>query len=215
MQGYFTKDYPLVMFERSFKMKGQKNGEVLGTLTLPYTVPNPLGIFTDLCSYASEIATKDDPRYPFATIHANPPGIFTDYPAVLKTQYGKGTVIWSCVPFEKAERFQHSDIFSGLIRSLLSEEPVFSSSTAPEPVEFVVFDAPEYKEKYIGMVNLQEDFLFLPVYHFDVEIKSPEKPVKVLKSYNDEPVAFTYENGKVKISIDRLDCFDMYTLCYA
>jgi len=48
-----------------------------------------------------------------------------------------------------------------------------------------------------------------------VEIKSPEKPVKVLKSYNDEPVAFTYENGKVKISIDRLDCFDMYTLCYA
>lgn len=215
MQGYFTKDYPLVMFERSFKMKGQKNGEVLGTLTLPYTVPNPLGIFTDLCSYASEIVTKDDPRYPFATIHANPPGIFTDYPAVLKTQYGKGTVIWSCVPFEKAERFQHSDIFSGLIRSLLSEEPVFSSSTAPEPVEFVVFDAPEYKEKYIGMVNLQEDFRFLPVYHFDVEIKSPEKPVKVLKSYNDEPVAFTYENGKVKISIDRLDCFDMYTLCYA
>ena len=82
-------------------MKGQKNGEVLGTLTLPYTVPNPLGIFTDLCSYASEIVTKDDPRYPFATIHANPPGIFTDYPAVLKTQYGKGTVIWSCVPFEK------------------------------------------------------------------------------------------------------------------
>ena len=61
----------------------------------------------------------------------------------------------------------------------------------------------------------QEDFRFLPVYHFDVEIKSPEKPVKVLKSYNDEPVAFTYENGKVKISIDRLDCFDMYTLCYA
>ena len=64
-----------------------------------------------MCSYASEIIKENDPRYPFATIHANPPGIATDYPALLKTNYGKGTVIWSCVPFEKADRFQHSDIF--------------------------------------------------------------------------------------------------------
>lgn len=213
MKGIFNKDYPMVMFERSAKLKGQTKGEVLGTITLPYTVPNPLGIFTDMGAYTAERISKEDPRYPFATIHANPPGIPTEYPAVLRTRAGKGTVIWSCVPFEKAERLQHSDIFAGLIQSLIEGEPKFSSD-APETVEYVLFTAPEYKEKYLGMINLQESFNFLPVFDFNVEVVCAEKPKKVLRSCDDTPVDYIYENGKIKLHIDRLHCFDMYTICY-
>ena len=214
MLGLFNRDYPMVMFERALKLKRWERGEVLGTITLPYTVPNPLGIFTDMGAYVEEKIPESDPRYPFATIHANPPGIETDYPALLRTTVGKGTVVWSCVPFEKADRFQHSDIFAGLIRSLLPGETVFSSQNAPEPVEFMLFSTPDGQEKSLGMVNLQEGFSFLPVFDFDVDLPSAQAPKQVLHSRDGTPAAYTYEAGRIRLHIDRLDCFDMYTVCY-
>ena len=210
--GEFTSDYPLAMFERAVKLAGQTRGTVLGTLTLPYTVPNPLGIFTDMAANAPERIPQDDPRYPFASIHANPPGIHTDYPALLKTTFGRGAVIWSCVPFEKADRQQHSDIFAALIRSLIGGNPAFSSD-APQVVEFVEFDAPDCRQKYIGMVNLQEDFYTLPVDDINVHIASETKPQRVFRACNGEPIDFSYADGNVSLHIDRLVDFDMYVLC--
>lgn len=213
--GEFTKDYPMIMFDRSMKLKAPKNGTVLGTLTLPYTVPNPISDSTKIVVFDRDdpVIEPNDPRYKFASIHSNPPGIATDYPALMQVNVGSGTVIWSCVPFEKAKRYQHSDIFSSIIRSMIECKPVFSSN-APDVVEFVAFDAPEFKQKYIGMINLQDDFHPLPVYNFDLCIASDMKPVQVLKADDDTPVEFTYSEGIVKVHIDVLSCFEMYVLFY-
>ena len=211
MDGLFTRQYPLTMFERAFQLKAPAKGEVLATLTLPYTIPNPLPIFTGM-GFNEEFLEEDDPRYKFASIHANPPGIWTDYPALLKVQVGAGSVIWSCVPFEKADRFQHSMIFARIISSLIGEQPVFSAS-APETVEIVVFDAPERNEKYVGMINLQESFNMLPVFDIEILVAIDSKPKKVIKSNSDEPVDYVYQDGTVTIRVPELQCFDMFTIC--
>lgn len=93
----------------------------------------------------------------FASIHSNPPGIYTDAPAMVYAEYGKGKCVWSAAPIERPNREQHSDIFARIIAMLAGNRFCFSME-APEYVEGILFDAPEEGKKVVSVINMFEAF---------------------------------------------------------
>ncbi|AEF82471.1 alpha-L-fucosidase [Leadbettera azotonutricia] len=213
MQGLFTQKHPLIMFEHApILKKGNIKGEILATLVLPYTPPGvPASVFpTDVL--AKYYIDKKSPNYPFATIHANPPGIYTDQPAIIKALYGKGKVIWSALPIEKADRFQHSEIFAGIIRYLSGDDFQFGAD-CPISIECILFDDPENKQKLFGLIETREDTIIPPTYDLRVWIKSTEPPKKV-HTVDGSDLPFDYRENKITIDIPKINIYDMIIIKY-
>jgi hypothetical protein len=185
----FTKQYPLVMFEKAVKISGKPKGEILATLTLPYTTPS---------------SSK------FSSIHSNPPGIDTGLPAMIKMNYGEGMVIWSALPIEKADRIQHSDIFAGIIQMLAGNDGFQFGAEAIGSVECIMFDSPEHNQKTMRIINLQEDFHTIPAINIDVWIRSDKMPQKVFRVSDEMSVDFHFDNGRVSIHIDILKQYETF-----
>lgn len=209
MAGCFTATHPLVMFESQAIVEGTPRGEVLGTQTLPYTIPNTH-------SWCTEPLTEESRGLPpemlkFASIHSNPPGRFTDRPAIVRTEYGKGRAIWSALPIERPDRHQHAEIFARMIRSLCAKPCVFSLD-APQCVECVLFDAPEHSAKVIGLINLQESFQILPVHHFDVFVATAKRPSRVYRLPDEAPLPFEWKDGVTAVHFDEMQYYAMYAI---
>lgn len=214
MDGQFTRDYPLVMFERLPLAEGTPRGEVLGTLTLPYTIPNQAGdavtpFFANGGAAADPL--KRERVMKFASIHSNPPGIFTDRPAMVEASYGKGRAVWSAAAIERPDREQHSEIFARLIAELAGGDFAFSA-TAPESVECVLFDAPEEKKMIMGVMNIQEGFHTPVVHDIEVSVACPGKPKAVRLLPGEAPLNFAWENGRATVRFASLKCCEMYVI---
>lgn len=211
MEGYFTYQYPLVMFEPAVRVESGWKGTALATLTFPYTKPGARWSMFPTDIHEEEYVDKDDPAYPFATIHANPPGIWTEEPGILYTEYGQGKVVWSAIPIERAERYQHSAIFANIIRMLAEDEFCFSAS-ASESVECVMFDAPEEKKKLIGVIETRDLYRIPDTYDTTLYVKADQAPKKVCLLPGEKEIPYSYENGKVRVSLEKFSIFAMLML---
>lgn len=213
MKKYFTEKYPLVMFEKAVIVSGTVKGKILATLTLPYTVPV---FYSDICPtemFEDQYIKKDSPQYPFSTIHANPPGIQTDYPALVEAEYGKGKVIWSALPIERAKRYQHKKIFANII-TYLGGGCFKHGMEAPETVEGVMFEEENEGNCLFGIIETSETFKIPTNYHMDFWVRSKRKPKSVVSLPDEIEIPFIYEENKVKVHVDRMDIFHMYKISY-
>lgn len=206
----YTIDYPMTFFAKQVKMSGKSNGKFLGTITLPYTVPSAsYANCTNEYNEIDLIKDKKDLDNTFSSIHSNPPGIATKYPAIIKTSYGAGTVIWTSVPIEAQERFQHQEVFTNLIMDLLGEAS-FGSDNVSEVVEFVMFE--DSQEKYLSIINLQDTFKVIDANDFDIRIKADKKPKSVKLLPSRDELAYTYMDGYTMVHIDKLHIFKMISI---
>jgi len=225
-----TREHPLVLFEKAVKVTGEGKGKVLGTITLPFTLPNP----HDTVSFhdPSLKITHSYWREPFASIHSNPPGIATEMPAMMQVQYGKGEVIWSALPIEKADRPQHSDLFADIVIGLAGPENMCFEAKAAESIECILFEDAEAGQKIMGIINLQESFHIMPAVDITVSVKSDGKPKEVYcvsapsaeakgtgtsihsSAPVKEPVPYCYEDGKVAVFFQRIDYFKVLVIQY-
>jgi hypothetical protein len=208
MQDLYSRQHPMgMLFEKALKMPVSKNAKVHATLTLPYTAPGIFGSMFPTDIPENQYITRDNPGYQFATIHANPPGIQTEYVGIMEAKYGKGTVIWSAIPFEKAERSQHREIFARIMTYLAGDFQF--SATAPESVECILFDAPEEKLKLLGLIETREDFKIPTTHDTVVRIACESSPKGVYLLPQKEPLLFTFADRIVEIKIDQFNVFCM------
>jgi hypothetical protein len=207
-----SKKYPLVMFEQAVKVSGVSKDKVVATITLCYTPPSPHGIrtFDDPFIAISDV----DPRYPFSTIHANPPGKETSYPAMMRTAYGKGQVIWSALAIEKHNRAQHSDAFADIITMLAGENGLVSGAEGPDPIECILFEDIDEKQKIMGVINVQEDFHTIPACGVKVWVKSDTEPRSVFLLPDKEPLLYRYEHNKVVVEFEKIKYYSAFVLQY-
>ncbi len=180
----FTYDCPMPADVRQAKIKLER-GTVLGTTTLPYTVQG------------------DDE---FASIHSNPPGIWTDDPAVAEVAYGKGKVIWSAVPLEAFEGFQYDEILVGIVKALAGEDFTVKS-TAPGGVEVVAFQTEEgYLVSAVDLLSGNEDVNTKP---FVISLAA-DKLLSVTKIDDGTTPERWYEDGRLLFKVENLSQFAMY-----
>ena len=134
-------------------MEGIASEEVLGTITLPYTDPKESA---------------------FASIHSNPPGKDTDYPAIICKKYGKGTVLWTSAGFEVNGSEPHKELFFRLVRMLAKKDLAFES-TAPKPVEIICYYQADSDRYIVHVLNAQEQLPPLPVYDIQIHLNTGGK----------------------------------------
>lgn len=112
-------------------VKPYGDARILATTTLPYTNPN-------------------EPD--FASIHADPPGIPTEHPAVLQKSVGKGRIIWAAAPIEKSRPYMSRLVVLRLVRSLCNS--IHFTSNAPTHIEVMGWQ--KNGKRYYSFINQQE-----------------------------------------------------------
>jgi len=211
MQGQYTAKHPLVLFESQPVVTGTPKGTVLATLTLPYTVPNTgVGSQTPFFDRV-DMADPDQRRGRFASIHSNPPGIYTDRPAMVMTQYGRGRALWSAACIERPDREQHSEVFARLMAMLADYQFAFTVD-APEYVEGILFDSPEEKTRVMSLVNLFPAFHVPPAGEMTVSLPCTTPPKAVCSVATSEPLPFVWQNGCCTIRVEKPDICVMFTV---
>ncbi|HHY81617.1 MAG TPA: hypothetical protein GX505_02930, partial [Clostridiales bacterium] len=150
----------------------------------------------------------------FASIHSNPPGIHTGYPAIVYDTFGKGRVVWVAAPIELAKHDIHSRIFANLI-NLLKTGDYYFSTNAPRVVEITLFHQPEKKSYTVNVVNVQENMPVIPVSDIQIKIFVGDKnPVEVIRMPDKKRMEHTTEDNHVVIKLDKLYIFEMFSLIY-
>ena len=190
IEGYGDK-YP-IPFDISLPiLEGYKEFDVMAKIILPYTKPG---------------SNK------FSSIHSNPPGIKTDYPAVLMTKYGKGKVIWSGAPIENEKIYDYKMFIIKIFEELLKEcnDLYIIKTNAPRDVEIVTFKTPY--EYLLNAVHLSEEDLIPEVNSFNIKIKSEKIPKSIVILPGNKLVNFSYDNGFVSFNTQTLDILDVYAI---
>lgn len=185
---YFTKERPFNVDSAAAVIENLHDAEVVATVTLPYTKQN---------------------EKRFAAIHSNPPGKFTDMPAIVIKDYGKGKVIWSAQPFESESIDIYGIIFKNLIKYMLSDD-LLCKTNASRRLELTLYKTEKYI--YVNAVHINTDYYAETVNGFDIAVKCPKKPKAVKLLPNESKVKFKYENGYVKFKARDIKIFDMYRI---
>ena len=193
-----TKRYPLSIPESQVLAEFPlRDTEILATITLPYTNPT------------------NEKR--FASIHSNPPGIETHYPALIRKRLGEGIIIWCSAPIEAyAIRYvKHRTVFTNIIRSLI-KAPLSFEAHAPSYIEVVLFHNPEEKRYIINIVNFQSEIgeSNIPVDDIIVKVRVGGRPLKALLLPDEKELAFKVIENYTIIHVPRIKTFCMLALDY-
>ena len=183
--GYNLK-YPLP-FNYKLPMVEAVKGDVAAKIVLPYTLPQ---------------------ERKFSSIHANPPGIITDMPALVIREYKKGTVIWSAAPIENEKQYDFNRIILNIIKTY-GKELSFKTS-APESVEITRFDTDD--ATYINAVTMLDSDIIYNQAEFSVFVKLERKVTSVKLLPNGEEIPFEVCENGIKFNTKSLHIFDMYEI---
>ena len=183
---YFNKKYPL-HFDLSAPCARSKKGQVLAKITLPYT-------------------KQDTPE--FASIHSNPPGIKTEIPALIYSQYGRGAVLWSALPIENEKHYDYRRIFVNLIKMIYkSEFTIFSD--APRDIEIVAFK--DNNDILVSTVLLNEEYKARKAEDFSISVNCG-KPRDVLLLPEKKKIDYIFRDNTVTFDVKNNGIFSMFKL---
>lgn len=205
----FTPKYPMTVYDSAFLLEGAKRGNVLATLTLPYSLQASTFLICADLELQKE-ADLSDPRNESVSMHSDPPGVATEYPALIEADYGKGKVVWACTPFEDTTLSQQRKTFEALIDRYVPERRFYSD--APYVVECQLWEDRERQEACLNVINLQYHHQVLPVFDFSVEIPMEQRPESITRVSDGAPVDFEYADGRAVIKIGRLELYEMYAI---
>lgn len=170
------------------------SAKILATMALPYTHPN------------------DNHR--FASAISNPPGIYTEIPAIVLHAYGNGQALYVSGDVENMEEEPQRDLFATLIRSLYTKKPKWITN-APKAVEVTVYDQESHKRWIINAINFQQELPNIPVYEMEIQVLTDGKtPGKLRLLPEEKEWKYTIEGGFVKFTLPKLDTFHMFALQY-
>ena len=188
----YSKDYPLALERSQVIVEARPGADVLARIVLPYTDPA-------------------DPRR-YVSIHSNPPGITTDYPAIVVNSYGSGKAMYSTGDLESDD--SHRDIFINLIR--LQSERFSFEADAPKSVEVTVFRQTDRRRLVISLVNFQEDLPNIPVGGTRVRVRlDGREPERLLLLPEEGEWPFQLHGDYVEFTAPRLETFQMFALDHA
>jgi hypothetical protein len=184
----YSARYPLSFEGRQVLVENRRQQQVLATITLPYTDP-------------ADPAT-------FASIHSNPPGRATEYPAIVLGRYGQGRVLWLSCPLET----QPQEPIRAVVRQLLEQlaRPEIVDSDAPACVELTLFE--DDNRHILHCVNVQASHPIWPVAPFTVRLKLDRSPHRVRRAPDLTDVPFSMADGAICFQTAELRLFDTYLI---
>ena len=187
--GEFDSSYPMPFNSHAPLLSDIKNGKVRATFTFPYT----------------KISDSD-----FSSIHSNPPGIRTEYPAMVEGNFGRGRFIWSALPIEVPDFDEYRGIFIGALRRLLSGEELSFMTDAPGEVEITLFSGDG--EAVMHTVHLVDGSTLPIVSPFEVRLSLPFEVGRVELLPSGQSIPFTEDSGRVIFKTEPMHILSSYRI---
>jgi len=192
-----TKEYPLSISNSQIKAESTSKNGIMATIMLPYTNPS------------------DSSK--FASIHSNPPGVLTKYPAIIHKEFGKGRILWSSASIEThaTQSLKHRSTLAHIIRSL-AKKPFSFEAAAPGCVEIILFHKSDERRYLINFVNFQSEIGMpnIPIGDALVKVRVKGKPLKTTSLPDGTSIPFTQNGECVNIKVPTLQTFRMIALDY-
>ncbi len=187
----FDQIYPLELDQSQAIVQVDGDAQVLAKIVLPYTDPADI--------------------HHFSSIHCNPPGIPTDYPALVWHSYGKGKVLYSSSSLE-GEPFP-GQVFINLLAHF--EQPFTFQADAPSSVEVTLFDQPLNHRKIINLLNFQKDLPNIPIDGIRVRVRLTDAtPLALTLLPGNTSIDYSFQEGIIEFTAPRLETFAMFSLRY-
>ncbi len=180
-----TAKYPHMYDNAQFKINAHAGTGILAEITHPFTDKRDLRVFSSTIS--------------------NPPHTDTDMPSITENTFGKGKAVYSVAPLERETTADNRRLFVNLIKYLAGEFELILN--APECVECVLRRNEEKRRYTVSLLNYQTYAQTIPVYALQAQIKTGHKPSRVYAVHGN--VEYNYEDDKIKLTLDKLDLFDM------
>lgn len=188
--------WPLMLTAPAARARVLGGAEVAATVVLPFTDPG-------------------DPSR-FASIHSNPPGRPTPFPAVVTRRVGSGRTAWSASLLGAHRTQAHRDVFLSLLRSLVPGG--FSvEADAPPVVEILVYDDQGAGRLLACLVNAQEVLPAVPVHGARVRVQLPAgRSAASARLLPDGPrLALQPAGGGASFLVPRVDVLTMVEITFA
>lgn len=123
----------------------ENNIEVLATLVLPYTEPG---------------------SHQFSAIHSNPPGKYTNQPAVLLKRAGKGKILWIGACLENSKQYQNKNLIRQMMDFLVDGYRFYTNA----PMEVEVIETFKDGVHYFCVINQQENENTSTIYNIYIDL---------------------------------------------
>jgi len=189
----FGGQYPLSLYDNQLLVEARSGAEVLATLTRPYTDPR-------------------GSRY--ASILTDPPGIKTEYPALVLNHYGKGRVMYSAGVLESMDHHSQRELLVRLLRSLC-DRPLCFESEGPKCVELTLFDQPEQKRMILHLLSIQQEMPNVPVCGMTARLSlRGRNPLELLTLPSGEAIEYKTEEQWLVFTVPELRDYRMICLNY-
>ena len=187
----YSQQYPYGLSSTQIMVIPSDRVEVLGKITLPYTDP-------------------EDSNH-FVSIHSNPPGAATEYPALIFNHFGKGKVIYASGTLENA-------VNQNFLKNLIDLfNPSFSfKAQAPGCVEVTLFHQSSQKRYLINLLNFQKELPNIPVTGIKVWVRlMSKKPVRVIVLPKEDPLLYEIQGDYIQVTIPQVETFCMVAVDYS
>lgn len=179
--------YPLYSKHYAALAQADADTEVLAYLDLPY-------------SHSQEI-------YRFGSAISNPPAGVTEYPALTRRKYGKGTVMWLAAPIGDTDAPTQQKIFTNLIRSLLPGRTLVETD-APSWMEVMV--RRDGARTYITLYKAMEQYYDTAPQTVKLSVRLDG--VRLTDVGTGAQVPCEIRDGRVEWSAEGVNDFKMYIL---
>lgn len=188
----YNEKYPLPFDASLPVLEGIEEAEVVATVVLPYSLQG---------------------KKQFASIHSDPPGIPTNFPALVIRRYQKGRVIWSAAPIEDVPIVDYRKIMIRMAEKSMGGRPSLTSN-APGMVELTMFEDAARRTVQVNAVTLLDADETITIPPFSVCVAVPEPAKRVLLMPERKEIPFRQKAGRVTFRTRRLHIFDMYEVEY-
>ena len=207
LQGNSSKDFVLsdvmgVHFTGNYSDTITYTGEeqVLAHGNVPLTTP---AADTEVRSFLNlpDFPVGDPDHY--ASIHSNPPGQTTAYPALTVHSYGKGRCVWLAAPIFLSHFYTQQEFGRKLFTEFL---PAFitDSENLPSSTEVTLLACRNPQEYLLCLVNMQDELPVIPLHDVRLKINFPTEVHSIIRASDGAAVNYKYAQGVLSLDIPRV-----------
>ncbi len=165
---------------------------------------------------AEVIATLSLPRFPagdpelYASIHSDPPGRDTGYPAVVENRFGRGRCLYIAPPVGKIDQHSQREFLTGLLAKYLPA-PVLKCENRPVTAELTLLRSRRDSTIFVAVVEIQHELPNVPATALGFSLRI-DKPVAVRRVSDGSEVDFDYSDGVLSWQLMRLEDGEMFEI---
>lgn len=145
----------------------------------------------------------------YASIHSDPPGKMTGFPALTVNVYGKGKCVWLAQALFILRQHSQQEFGRQLFEEFLPQFLTGSSSLHPA-AELTLLASEENGRHMLAVVNRQNDFPVVPLHNVKLEFCVPWEFSKIIRVSDGTPAVYERDGTGITMNINELQYAEFF-----